>query len=203
MSTWNKISRKENDIEIVGTFLHAFIHNGGTYFLTVIKIYEDGMIDCWGLVTFEEFKQKVAQGWVVTTLPNDADVSVSLLANFKVTEVQAWVKEDEFIKEVADEIERLNGRPTSADKCLQAFLQFQNEQSETARQHIKDTYEAVPEHLREFILHDMDVKDIPIRMIIYGEDEIENWSHRIASRQLGIKPLPSIDVKGVLKKKGS
>jgi hypothetical protein len=203
MASWNKISRTENHIEIPGSFTHAFIHNGGTFFLTEIKIYKDGMIDCWGLVNFEEFKQKVAQGWVVTTLPNNAEVSVSLLANFKATEVQAWVKEDEFIKEVADQIERLNERPTSADKCLKAYQHFQSEQSEEARQLLKESYEAVPEHHRRSVLGDMDVKDIPIRMIIYGEDEIEKWSHRLVARQQGMNPLPSINVKGALKKKGS
>ncbi len=202
MAFWDRISRTENEVEIPGSFVHAFIHNGETYFLTEIKIYKDGMIDCWGLVNFEEFKQKIAQGWVVTSLPNNAEVSVSFLANFKATEVRAWVKEDEFIREVADEIERLNGRSTSTDKCLKAFQRFQDEQSEEARQHLKDAYEAVPEHLRMF-LGDMDVKDIPIRMIIYGEDEIENWSHRKMARHLGLKPLPGLDVKGVLKKKRS
>ena len=97
MAYWNTTSRKENGVEIPGTFVHAFIHNGDTYFLTEIKIYKDGMIDCWGLVNFEEFKQKVANGWVVTSLPNNAEVSVSFLASFKAIEVQA-IKENEFIK---------------------------------------------------------------------------------------------------------
>jgi hypothetical protein len=44
----------------------------------------------------------------------------------------------------------------------------------------------------------MDVKDIPIRMVIYGEDEIENWSHRIVGRQFGMDSLPTIHVKGAL-----
>jgi hypothetical protein len=200
MAWRNKTSRTENDQEIPGTFTHAFIHNGGTYFLTEIKIYQDGMIDCWGLVNFEEFRQKVAKGWVVTSLPNNAQVSVSLMTNFKATDVQAWVKEDEFIKEVADEIERLNGRVTSAEKCEKAYQVFQADQSETARQALKEAYEAVPEHKRSAILHDMDTKDIPIRMIIYGEDEIENWSHRVVARQQGMKTLPSIKVKGASKR---
>jgi hypothetical protein len=52
-------------------------------------------------------------------------------------------------------------------------------------------------HNRQYVLHDMDLKDIPIRMIIYGEQEIENWSHRIAARRHGIMPLPWIKVKTV------
>ncbi len=152
MAFLNKISRIEFGVEIPGISGPVFIHND-KYFLTEIKVYKDGMIDCWGLVNFEEFKQKVAQGWVVTTLPNNAEVTVSLLADFKATEVQAWVKEEEFIKEVADEIEKLNGRPTSIDKCLKALQRFQDEASADAKQQLKDTYETVPEHLRMFLKH--------------------------------------------------
>jgi len=202
MAFLDKISRTVDGVEIQGKYTYAFIHNFDKYHLTEIKVYQDGMIDCWGLVNFDEFKQKIATGWVVTSLPDNARVSVSLLAHFTVTNVKTWVKEEEFIKEVADEIEKLNGRPTSMDKCQKALEQFQNEQSEEARQLLKKTYEAVPEHLRR-LFGDMDVKDIPIRMIIYGEDEIEKWSHRLVARQQGMKPLPSINVKGALKKKGS
>jgi hypothetical protein len=159
---WNKISRIEDGVEIPGTFTHAFIQNG-RYILTEIKVYKDGMIDCWGLVTFEEFKQKIALGWVVTTLPNNAAVSVFSLATFKATDVRAAVKEEEFIKEVADEIEKLNGRPTSVDKCRKAFQRFQEEHSEDARQQVQETYEAVPEHLRWFMLDDMDPDIIDVQ----------------------------------------
>lgn len=38
--------------------LPAFICNG-SYFLTDLTIYEDGDIDCWGIVSFKEFLQKV------------------------------------------------------------------------------------------------------------------------------------------------
>jgi hypothetical protein len=34
-------------------------------------------------------------------------------------------------------------------------------------------------------------------MILYGEQEIENWSYRIAARRQGIRPLPWIKVKTV------
>ena len=158
MAFFHKITRIEDDVEIPGRITHSFIHNGDWYILAEIKVYQDGMIDCWDLVNFEEFKQKVAEGWVVTTLPNNAPVSVSFLASFRVSDVKAGVKEEEFIKEVADEIEKLNGRPTSIDKCMKAFQRFQDEQNEEAAQHLKEAYEAVPEHLRWFMLQDLDEK---------------------------------------------
>jgi len=39
----------------------------------------------------------------------------------------------------------------------------------------------------------MDTKDVAVRMILYGDQEIENWSHWIASRERG-EPLPAITV---------
>jgi hypothetical protein len=191
----NRITRKEGEKEIVGTYLHAFIHNGD-YFLSEIKVYADAKIDCWELVDFEKFKEKVRSGWVVTQLPNNARVSISGVASFVARDVNAFIKPEEFIKEVAEEIEELNGRVTAGDRCRAAYQTFQKEQTEIAREKLKLAYEAIPEHLRRYVLRDMDEKDIPIRMIIYGEDEIEKWSHRIASRKLGLKALPSIQVVG-------
>lgn len=195
MPWFNRISRRDGDTEIVGTYLTAFIHNG-EYFLSEIKIYADAKVDCWGLVDLETFKQKVRSGWVVTQLPEGAHVNISSVASFVAREVHSFIDPEEFIKEVADEIEQLNGRPNSADICREAYKNFQQQQTEEAREELKVAYEAIPEHLRRYVLGDMDVKDFPIRMIIYGEDEIEKWSHRIASRQLGIKPLPTIQVLG-------
>ena len=61
-----KIYRNGANGEIIrGQGLSAFIHNS-SYYETIIGVFEDGKIDCWGLVNFEEFKTKVAQGWVVT-----------------------------------------------------------------------------------------------------------------------------------------
>jgi hypothetical protein len=189
----DRISRLEEGKEIPGLFHHAFIHNG-PYFLTEIKVYQDGMVDCWGLVDIEEFKQKVRQGWVVTSLPEGAEVSISFLADFKATNVETWIEEEEFVKEVLDDIEFLNGRPTADVRCQQAYEKFQQEPSEEARQALREAYEAMPEHNRRYVLGDMDVKDIPIRMIIYGEEEIENWSHRLVARAMGVEPLPTIHV---------
>jgi hypothetical protein len=162
MRYWNRTSRIQDGIEIPGMYTHAFIHNG-SYFVSEIRVYQDGIIDCWDLVDFEGFKQKIVQGWVVTTLPNNAPVSVSRLVRFTATETQTFVKEEEFIKEVADAIEELNRRPTSTHKCRAAFQRFQEEHSEEARQQVQKTYEAVPEHLRWFLLDEMDPDIIDVQ----------------------------------------
>src|SRR5687768_11831498 len=188
--------RVQDGKRIDGIFFMAFIHNWN-YHLTHISVYEDGMIDCWGLVDFEGFKEKVRSGWVVTQPPEGAEISVSFLASFNAVNASYWIDPEELIKEVADELERLNNRPTSVDKCHDAYQLFQEDPPEETREKLREAYEAVPEHNRRFVLGDMDVKDIPIRMIIYGEKEIENWTHWQVAKQQGIEPLPSIKVKKV------
>lgn len=187
--------RIENEVRIDGVFFLAFIHNQD-YFLTPISIYKDGMIDCWELVDFEEFKRKVRSGWVVTQPPEGAKIGVAFLASFNAVTASYWIKPEELIKEVEDEIERLNGRPTSREKCKEAYKAFQDNPTEELREKLRQAYEIVPEHIRPY-LGDMDVNDIPIRMVIYGEEEIEKWSHWQAAKSQGLHPLPSIKVKGV------
>ena len=66
--TWRNVDGER----IEGTWRHAFIRNGGNYFLTDLLIYADGMVDCWGLETLEGFADKLASGWVATDLPEGA-----------------------------------------------------------------------------------------------------------------------------------
>ena len=50
MASFFRTYRATNDgVRIDGVFAMAFIHNRD-YYLTHISIYQDGMIDCWGLV---------------------------------------------------------------------------------------------------------------------------------------------------------
>ena len=195
-----KIIREENGKVIKGKALTAFIHNGGTYYLTDIIVFEDAMVECWGLEALEGFKKAVARGWVVTTIPEGANVRVSLLADFTAKKVDCWVNEDDLIKEVEDEIKRLNGEKTSDAICREIYDRFMVDPTEELKEALKNAYEAIPEHKRRFVLGDMDVKDIPIRMIIYGQQELENWSHRLVAKSIGIEPLPSINVPEVKKK---
>ncbi len=156
---------------IDGVFAMAFIHNFD-YHLTHISIYRDGMVDCWGLVTLEEFKMKVRSGWVVTQPPADAKVSVSFLASFTATNASYWIDPEEFIREVADEIEALNGRPTVAGYCQAAWAAYEASPSDATREVLRAAYEAVPKHNRRFVLHDQDRKDHAIRRVLYPEQYV-------------------------------
>ncbi|MDQ3773962.1 MAG: hypothetical protein M3461_06150 [Pseudomonadota bacterium] len=159
------VYRKTKDGRIVyGKGFSAFIHNGN-YYQTVISVYEDGMVDCWGLVTFEEFREKVAEGWVVTRVPRGAHISChhlyfgKCLLNFPVTET-------DFVGELQDEVKRLRGEDDSSTLCVKAFAEFLRAPTLANRECLRFTYSFIPTHLRIYTLGDMDSKDAPLRRII-------------------------------------
>jgi hypothetical protein len=128
------------------------------------------MIDCWGLVDFEEFKRKVRSGWVVTQPPKMARINVSCLASFTATHASYWIEPEDFIKEVADEIEQLNGRSTTSDRCREAWSEYEASPSETTKEALRLAYLAIPTHNRIYVLRDQDSKDHPIRAVLYPHE---------------------------------
>ena len=162
------IYREVNGTIILGVSHNIYIHNLD-YHLTQQKIYADGMIDCWNLVTFDTFKEKVKSGWIVTELPKSAEVSVFPLGSFTATNIRNVIKPDELIKEVADIISELNGKPTTSELCRIAYEAYQKEPTEENKLRLKKAYEAIPAHNRIYVLGDQDHKDHAIRTIIYSE----------------------------------
>lgn len=166
MSPANSLVRTVGESVVPGTYLQAFIQNGDHFFVTEIKIYKDGKIDCWGVVSFDEFKQKIREGWVRTNVPNGARISTMLSTlSFTASEVRGGIEEAEFVKQVADEIEKLNGRPASAEICRARMRDYKAAPSEERKRALRTAYENVPAHMRRF-LGDMDSKDWEYRNIL-------------------------------------
>lgn len=162
--TWRDVDGER----IAGTWRPAFIRNGGAYYLTDLIIYADGMVDCWGLETLEGFAAKLRSGQVATELADGARASVHHLASWKFSEPQSWVTPEMLLGEVRDAIDDLNQRPNSSGRCRDAVKVFLADQSEENRQALRATYEAVPEHLRVYMLGDMDQNDVPVQILIGG-----------------------------------
>lgn len=156
----------DGDQCVEGSWRKIFIHNGGTYFLTDLKIYGDGLVDCWGLINLDEFRHKVASGWVAMEVPAGAQVSVHGLAHWTIAEQTSHITGDDLIAEVIDEIEQLAGRPTSSDRCMAALDAFLDSPDEDHRDVLRAAYYAIPEHLRRYVLGDMDAKDFPLRTLM-------------------------------------
>ncbi|WP_217230319.1 NADAR family protein [Streptomyces anulatus] len=162
------IHRTADGVRIPGTWRHAFINNGGTYFLTDLFIYADGLIDCWGLATVEEFERKLRSGWVATSFPEGAEASAHGLASWKFGETWTWLTPELLLAEVRDTLDELNGRPDSTGRCLAAVDAFLADRSEANRAVVRSAYLAIPETQRHYALGDMDRKDQPLRALVAG-----------------------------------
>ncbi|HIP23463.1 MAG TPA: hypothetical protein EYG79_07730 [Rhodobacteraceae bacterium] len=315
---------------IEGVSFPAIIHNG-SYFLSDINVFEDGVVDCWGGVDLPLFKKKVSQGWVKTSMPDgmvlsahhlahmtiqNADwmmtpktlvkrvksivkalnptltnlydmrgdeidrsgkvgmakvnrtgnatwrvdgesaifrnpiqgvtskafwrldnsvniVTVSLfnddriritgagkaeemtldalrqddrlctatkgdhveiegLGAFTLSDIEFTVPRDDFLAELEMNRDRTSGRQTSVSQTVAAFKDYKKNPTKESLEVLRAAYSSVPAHLRRYC-GDMDSKDIPIRIALYGEDEIENWSHYAVAKSRG-ETLPFIRV---------
>ncbi|MFJ6141578.1 NADAR family protein [Kitasatospora sp. NPDC092286] len=164
----NRITYRTADgVRIPGTWRHVFIRNG-QYHLSDLFIYADGLIDCWGLVTIEEFEEKLRTGWVATSLPEGAEASAFELAHWKFSEPQSWQTPELLVAEVRDTIDQLNGRPDSTGRCLEAVDTFLADRTEENRAAARAAFLAIPESQRRYALGDMDRKDWPLRVLVAG-----------------------------------
>jgi predicted NAD-dependent protein-ADP-ribosyltransferase YbiA (DUF1768 family) len=165
MSSRRPTYRIVDGARIEGTWRPAFIRNGD-YYLTDLLIYADGKVDCWGLVDIEEFCARVRDGWVATTFPSAARASAHMVASWRMVDPVSSVTGDQLIAEVRDEIERLRGEPASEDRCLAALRRYLAEPGTARLGELRSAYLAVPEHLRAFLLVDMDARDVPLRQLL-------------------------------------
>ncbi|MER6096591.1 NADAR family protein [Streptomyces sp. NPDC001728] len=160
--------RMADGVRVPGTWRHAFIRNGGTYFLTDLFIYADGIVDCWDLVTLDEFEKKLRSGWVATSLPDGGWASAHHLGSWVFGEPDTRLTPELLLAEVRDTIDELNGRPDSTGRCLAAVEVFLAERTEENRSAARAAYLAIPETVRHYALGDMDRKDHPLQILVTG-----------------------------------
>jgi|SRR5271165_6907862 len=168
MAYLNRTYRMVDGERIEGSFRPIFIKNGSTYFLTELKVYADGMIDCWGLVDLPTFGHKVESGWVATTLKQGATASMHHLGSWKFEQPHVGISAEMLVAEVRDEIEHLAGRPTAADRCIAALDQYLIERNATNLSRLREAYFNVPAHLRTYLLGDMILQPSSSQQVMDG-----------------------------------
>ena len=190
----------ESDISPQGESRNAIVRMDGQTFLTVIRIYADGQIDVHPrfdqqrLVSFDEFGAMLNRQEICLSVPDGASIEIDSLGRMTVMDVMSCVeKPSDLLVEVSETIKKLNGEKGAIEKCREAFQNYLDKPTLETKDLLRAAYEAVPEHHRMYV-GDMDTKDVPVRMIIFGEQEIEGWSHRAVARSLGEVELPIIDV---------
>jgi len=182
---------------IKGEHVSVFVRSDEVAYLADLRAFADGVIELGRLPNPEtldtaQLKAAVEKGRVVSSLAAGTRVEIHRLGSFEVSEEQWSTDIDDIFRSVPDLIDAANGRPDSVDRCRAAYLAYLASPTELTREALRVAYEAVPSQNRRFV-GDMDTKDVAVRMILYGDQEIESWSHRIVARAHG-EPLPTITV---------
>ena len=183
---------------VKGEQLSLFVRQkpGATY-LADLRVFPDGTVELGRLpepltLRMDALEAEGTRGTLLTQPAQGERIHIQGLGSFTLGEEHFATALQDVLGEVRDRFDTLNGRPTSSDRARSAYAAYLAAPSEQAREALQAAYEAVPEHLRMF-LGDMDTKDIPLRMVIYGDEELEEWSHRAVARSEGL-PLPDLEV---------
>ncbi|QXJ26693.1 NADAR family protein [Actinomadura graeca] len=172
----NRVFRVADGRRIEGVARPIFIHNF-SYHLTNLLIFADGAIHCWKWVDLDGLRAELESGWVVTEVPEGSEISAFELGRWKATEARFGLTAEMLLAEVADDIERLNGRPDSTGRCLAVLDRYLETREEDDRRALRETYLAIPSHKRHYALGDMDAKDRPLVVLVtdIGERPIGGW----------------------------
>lgn len=143
-------------------------------------------------ITVIQLEKMIEEKRIFTELQLGEEVHILGLGKF-INEEEIFANEiSEKLLEIKDTINVLNGNPSRIDLCREIFQNYLDNPTEELKEQLKQAYENIPEHERMYV-GDMDVKDTAVRMIIYGEQEIENWTHYQVAKQRG-ENLPQINV---------
>ncbi len=182
-----------------GAGFHIFMKASDEYYhLVNAVVLENSTINLAGMaetrnLTFDQFHEKIKAKTFTTKLKKGARLKIYGLGECTIGKCNFREKTKDIAGQTFDLLAKLKGEKTRAEICKTFYEQYCQKPNKQRKNLLREAYENVPEHLRAAILHDMDAKDIPIRMIIYGKDEIENWSHYAVAKAQGQK-LPTIDV---------
>lgn len=182
---------------IDGNRIDLFYRQEADYWLVQVNVFADGTLQLARLetpveLTLDDLAHLVAEQVVVTEVPLGATVRVYGLGRFTIQQALYTVSAQNKLLELQDLQRTLAGEPTAIHLCRDAYGAYAEQPTASHKQALRDAYERVPDHLKRYI-GDMDVKDTQVRMILYGEQEIEGWSHYQVAQTRGEK-LPTISL---------
>lgn len=155
---------------------YCFVHNGNFY-LATIKVWEGGIIECWGNMTKEKFLKNTATGWITVDIPDGTELRIGdqgLIVNQAKTLRQdgsvmfnhKWITQEDFEKDVLDAYHVSMGHPSASSVCWDAYGLYTIKPTEENKEKLRKAYLDIPSHKRRYVLGDQDIKDGPIRRIL-------------------------------------
>lgn len=135
---------------------------GRTRHVAVAHVLSDGRIEVESRVfTREEFVAQISSQDFTAHLERGMRCSISHVGSIIVDEYEEFVQADWLIRAVDDAVCHLNGRPTTIDRCREAFAMYTSAPTDENRRALEVAYGAIPGHLAHTLCGQKG--DIPIR----------------------------------------
>ncbi|MDN3022065.1 NADAR family protein [Streptomyces sp. S.PB5] len=183
--TWRGPTHRTVDGERVdGVWCHVWRRYplSDVYYVDDLFVYADGAIKCGGpdLIDLAGLERRLAKGAVAVHDPGaPPDEPPSRWG----ARYQLCTPES-FLLEVADRIDELSGRPTTAQRCHAAIRHYRQEPTEQSREALREAYLAIPAHNRVYVLGDMDRQDRPLRILLTDVGEAVDGDGPVVTEQM-------------------
>ncbi len=156
--------------------MNIFLRQDGEIMPTSLSVFSDGYFSVDGLDGEEHITpDKILELFnedVLCVKPNDNEtVSFGALGKARCKAVYDVLKEEK-IKEIKNELLRLQNKPDALETARQAYINYLIYPSVQNKEKLRFAYEAVPEHQRMY-LGDMDTRDRDYIRILYTNDKRE------------------------------
>ncbi|GAB2603973.1 hypothetical protein Aab01nite_47560 [Paractinoplanes abujensis] len=164
----------------------VFVREREHYALTPLRVYADGVVAWqWTSTDFAGLRAAFDDGTVTLAPPGGARIVVDGTASGP-AHLDSWLTPELVLGDLADDLDRLNGRPDSSRRCWDALVAYAADPSPAGLETVRELYHAVPAHRRIFMLGDMDQNDVPVRILLAEPGETIPARH--PERTLTVSP---------------
>ena len=128
---------------------------------------------------------------IISELPRNTEVTIYGLGSFIAEQVES-VPAKEILPEAYDVYSSLNNKPLPFH-CELAYRDYRLTPTIATRDKLRQIYEKLPNYIIEELIYSRNTDHVSIRMILYGDQEIEKWPYYFALKEQGLE-LPNIVV---------
>ncbi|MEV6350311.1 NADAR family protein [Actinoplanes sp. NPDC051851] len=164
-ATWREV---DQDV-VNGRQRLVFVRSGDHFRLEALAVFADGLVR-WGRfgkgTDLDGLRAGFGDGTLTLAPPAGAEFVIDGVAGGVLPALTSWLTPELVIADLVDEVDRLNDRPDSSGRCWRALLRYAGEPSAANLEAVRQTYLAVPEHRRIYVLGDMDQNDVPVRILL-------------------------------------
>lgn len=100
---------------IEGKYIPGIINNMD-YFFTTVALYEDGVINCWEKVEFQNIKNVIDKNWLCCEIPNGKNISIFQVGDYTIKSSNWKYNKETYYKTIIDNLKTLNSKVESINK---------------------------------------------------------------------------------------